>query len=99
MEARAIFSIGTFGTYALLHDWHREQKSVTCSTFWLIYTIDGAHMSVEDFVYFHLPPVDAWPHCQNTTFGISCYRQMNTAVNQVALMISHALNTVSGPDR
>ncbi|KAI0685340.1 transport protein Avl9-domain-containing protein [Cytidiella melzeri] len=37
---------------------------------------DGAHLTVEDYSYFHLVPVSSKP---TTIFGISCNRQIRTA--------------------
>lgn len=47
---------------------------------------DGAHLSDEDFTYFHLPPVKSNPDIQGTLFGISCNRQIAASelVNKTA---------------
>ncbi|KAI9090826.1 transport protein Avl9-domain-containing protein [Phlyctochytrium arcticum] len=38
---------------------------------------DGAHATDEEFIYFHLPPVEQWrAYPQSTLFGLACYRQM-----------------------
>ena len=40
---------------------------------------DGAHSTDEEFIYFHLPPVDNWtgPY-QKTLFGLACFRQIDS---------------------
>jgi hypothetical protein len=47
---------------------------------------DGAHLSDEEFIYFHLPPVrdPAWadgPYSGQTLFGLACYNQID--INQL----------------
>lgn len=42
---------------------------------------DGAHMSEEEFTYFHLSPVAEWPSFSaSTTFGMACCRQIKASV-------------------
>ncbi|KAI8914635.1 transport protein Avl9-domain-containing protein [Gorgonomyces haynaldii] len=39
---------------------------------------DGAHATEEEFIYFHLPPVDKWSeYPQQTLFGLACFRQID----------------------
>jgi len=41
---------------------------------------DGAHLSEEEFTYFHLGPVKEWEEFKWTTFGMACCRQINASV-------------------
>jgi hypothetical protein len=44
---------------------------------------DGAHAAEEEFIYFHLPPVAGWSNFTQTTFGLACFRQIDSKVTLI----------------
>jgi Transport protein Avl9 len=64
-------------------DAHSEGEGVTLPEEWSFMPFmclpDGAHSSEEEFIYFHLPPVDGWAGAyQKTLFGLACFRQIDS---------------------